>query len=177
MAADRAFDHETAYDEAVAAFGPALERLARAYERDVDRRRDLLQDIHVALWRSLARFEARCALRTWVYRVAHNTAISHVMRQSRRRRVEAVGLEALETSPADSLGEQAADQALARERLTELIQGLPPLDREVIVLYLEGLEATEIGEVTGLSPGSVSTRVHRLKRHLVERFHAGGRRE
>ena len=60
------------YADAAAQFGWALERLARAYESDSDRRADLLQDIHVALWRSLERFDGRCSMRTWVYRVAHN---------------------------------------------------------------------------------------------------------
>ena len=50
----RAAGQERRYAEAAAAFGPALERLARAYERDPDKRRDLLQEIHIALWRSLA---------------------------------------------------------------------------------------------------------------------------
>ncbi|MGD0224817.1 MAG: hypothetical protein ABSF71_21015 [Terriglobia bacterium] len=40
------------YREAVASFGAALERLAGAYEADPEIRRDLLQDIHIALWRS-----------------------------------------------------------------------------------------------------------------------------
>src|SRR5687768_11603390 len=75
------------YAAAARAFGPALERLARAYEADADQRRDLLQDIHVALWRSLAGFDGRCSERTWVYRVAHNVATTHVL-TSRRRRPE-----------------------------------------------------------------------------------------
>ncbi len=66
--------------EAAAEFGPALDRLARGYEADADLRRDLRQDIHTELWRSLARFDGRCSLRTWVYRVAHNTAASHVLK-------------------------------------------------------------------------------------------------
>ena len=66
------------YDAAAAEFGAAIERLARGYEANPEARRDLVQDIHIALWRSLAGFDGRCALRTWVYRVAHNTAVSHV---------------------------------------------------------------------------------------------------
>jgi RNA polymerase sigma-70 factor (ECF subfamily) len=54
------------YTRAAAAFGPALERLARAYEADPDQRLDLLQDIHFALWRSFARYDERCSERTWV---------------------------------------------------------------------------------------------------------------
>ena len=62
------------YGETSAAFGAALERLARAYEADPESRRDLLQEIQLALWRSFEGFDGRCSLRTWVYRVAHNAA-------------------------------------------------------------------------------------------------------
>ena len=84
------------YREAAELYGAALERLARAYEADADWRRDLLQEIHLALWRSFDGWEARCSLRTWVYRVAHNTATAHVTRQRRRNAHELVSLEELE---------------------------------------------------------------------------------
>jgi RNA polymerase sigma-70 factor (ECF subfamily) len=73
------------YEEASAAFGGALERLARAYEAETDKRRDLLQEIHIALWRSFEKFDGRCSLRTWVYRVAHNVAVSLVTRRRKNR--------------------------------------------------------------------------------------------
>jgi RNA polymerase sigma-70 factor (ECF subfamily) len=57
------------YKEAVFAHGPALDRLARAYEADIEDRRDLLQEIHLALWRSFETFDDRCSLRTWIYRI------------------------------------------------------------------------------------------------------------
>jgi RNA polymerase sigma-70 factor (ECF subfamily) len=69
---------EDLYEEAVRTYGPALGRLARAYEADAEARRDLLQEIHLGLWRSLESFDARCSLRTWMYRVAHNVASTHV---------------------------------------------------------------------------------------------------
>jgi RNA polymerase sigma-70 factor, ECF subfamily len=62
------------YAEAADTYGAALERLARAYEANPDRRQDLLQEIHLALWRSLEHFAQRCSRRTWVYQVAHNIA-------------------------------------------------------------------------------------------------------
>jgi RNA polymerase sigma-70 factor (ECF subfamily) len=71
------------YEQVTETFGPSLDRLARAYELDADVRRDLLQEIHLKLWRSFAYFDQRCSLRTWVYRVAHNVATKHVMRQRR----------------------------------------------------------------------------------------------
>src|SRR5215213_9695310 len=106
------------YDEAVDAYGAALGRLARSYEMDPDRRQDLLQEIHLALWTSLERFDGACSLRTWVYRVAHNVATSHVIRDRRLRARNLVSLEALESvADADADAEHAADRRMMLERL------------------------------------------------------------
>lgn len=158
------------YSEAAAEFGGALQRLARASEANPERRRDLLQDMHVALWRSFANFDGRCALRTWVYRVAHNVAASHVDRE-RRANAPLVGIDQIEHMPAPAdIGREAEDnQALTR--LYALIRQLKPPDRQVMTLYLEDLDAASIAEVTGLSPGAVATRVSRLKGHLTRLFH------
>jgi RNA polymerase sigma-70 factor (ECF subfamily) len=67
-----------------------------------------------------------------------------------------------------------ADRQLALERLMTLIRALKPLDRQVVLLFLEGEAAAEIAEVTGLSPGNVATKVHRIKNVLMGRFRAGG---
>jgi RNA polymerase sigma-70 factor (ECF subfamily) len=168
-------DAEERYEEASAVFGAALERLARAYEPDPDRRRDLLQEIHIALWRSLAGFDGRCSLRTWVYRVAHNTATSQVI----RRRTNAptfVSLDEIETMPAADDGRIEADQQRAMQQILRLVRTLAPIDRQVILLYLEGMDASGIGDVTGLSAGNVATKVHRIKKILGQRLHEGGRR-
>ena len=162
------------YREAADTYAAALERLARAYEADAEVRRDLLQDIHIALWRSFAGFDGRCSLRTWVYRVAHNTATSHVIRQRRRNSQTLVGLEELESVPDHREGEWATDRRYALERLMDLVQSLKPLDRQVILSYLEGLDAASIGEITGISPGNVATKIHRIKNILARRFQEGG---
>jgi RNA polymerase sigma-70 factor, ECF subfamily len=161
------------YREAAAAYGAALDRLARAYEADPDKRRDLLQEIHLALWRSFAGFDGRCSLRTWVYRVAHNTAASHVQRQRRGKQV-LVSLDDLAAVPDRRDGQDAADRRDALERLLALIQQLRPLDRQVMLAYLEGLDAASIGEIVGISPGNVATKIHRIKHILTQRFNQGG---
>jgi RNA polymerase sigma-70 factor, ECF subfamily len=178
-------EQETAarYEEATTTYGAALERLARAYEPDPDLRRDLLQEIHLALWRSLAAFDGRCSLRTWIYRVAHNTATSQVFRR-RRAGPAFVSLDDLAALAALDFGRSAADAVAvdveadrqrALERIFTLIQALSPIERQVILLYLEDLDAAAIGEVTGLSPGNVATKVHRIKKILSQRFHEGAR--
>jgi RNA polymerase sigma-70 factor (ECF subfamily) len=56
-----------------------------------------------------------------------------------------------------------------------LVQRLKPVDRQVIPLYLEGMDAGAIGEITSLSPGNVATKIHRIKNILARAFHQGGR--
>ena len=163
------------YKDAVGQYGSALQRLARAYEIDPEKRRDLSQEIHFQLWRSFRTFDARCSLRTWVYRVAHHVAASHVLRE-RRRLSTLLSLEELEKLPDTDQTDLAADTDRRRnlERLSALIQQLKPLDRQVIISYLEDMDAVSIGEITGLSPASVAMRIHRIKNILARRFHKGG---
>jgi RNA polymerase sigma-70 factor (ECF subfamily) len=161
------------YKSAAETYGPSLQRLATAYEADPDRRRDLTQDIHLQLWRSFQRYDARCSLRTWVYRVAHNVAASYVMRE-RRAFLNLVSLEELEILSDNADGQAAANRRINLERLSALIQQLKPIDRQVIILYLEDMDAASIGEITGLSPAAVAMRIHRIKNVLARRFSEGG---
>jgi len=149
----------------------ALERVSRAYEADPDRRRDLLQEIHLQVWRSFANFDNRCSVRTWVYRVAHNAAASYVIRE---KRSALVSLEDLEARPSEDRLESEGSRQHALEKLAQLIRQLKPLDRQVIVAYLEGLDAAAISEMTGLSSANVAMKVHRIKNVLARQFHQGG---
>ena len=166
-------NQDALYNQAAENFGAALVRLARAYETDAEKRRDLIQEIHLQLWRSLGYFHGRCSLRTWVYRVAHHTAASHVLRE-RKLRSNLVSLDDLDHLPErDSRGVDI-DQHEALERLSALIQKLKPIDRQIVVSYLEGMDAASIGEITGLSPANVAMKIHRIKNVLARRFRQGG---
>jgi RNA polymerase sigma-70 factor (ECF subfamily) len=165
---------EDLYEDAVRTYGSALDRLARAYEADSEARRDLLQEIHLGLWRSLESFDARCSLRTWIYRVAHNVASSHVDAGRRTKARQLVSIEGIDVTDDKVDAAGMADRRMALERLMMLIRDLKPLDRQVMLLFLEGVEAREIAEVTGLSPANVATKIHRIKNVLIRRFRAGG---
>jgi RNA polymerase sigma-70 factor, ECF subfamily len=159
------------YRGVAAEFGPALERLARAVEADAAERRDLLQDIHLAVWRSMAVFDGRCSMRTWVYRVAHNAAASHVMRS--RRAPKGVSIEDLDLADESASPEEAVSEHQALERLMAMIRALKAPDAQVMLLYLEDLDAAAIGEITGISPGAIATKIHRIKTLLAKRFQGG----
>ncbi|WP_416831776.1 MAG: RNA polymerase sigma factor [Erythrobacter sp.] len=156
------------YRQAGEEFAPALARLARAVERDAEKARDLEQEMHCALWTSLARFKGDCALKTWVYRVAHNVAADHVSKATRGPKK--VPLEEIDALPAAGNPESDAAEALVLQQVAQLIRALPPVDAQTIVLWLEGESAAEIAEITGLSSGAVATRVHRIKALLAEYF-------
>lgn len=173
---NRGTSPDDVYQDAADRYGAALERLARAYEADPEKRRDLTQEIHFQLWRSFQRFDGRCSERTWVYRVAHHVAASHVVRE-RRTFSNLVSLEELERLPESSHSQPAAEQRINLARLSQLIQRLKPLDRQVIVCWLEDMDAAAIGEITGLSPGSVAMRIHRIKNILARQFQGGSHAE
>ena len=162
------------YREATAAYGGALDRLVRAYELDLERRRDLLQEIHLALWRSFARFEGRCSLRTWVYRIAHNIATSYVIRQRRANSRFLLSLEEIDSIPQQGDQISETDHRMDLERLLELVHRLSPPDREIMLLYLEDLDAAAIGEIMEMSAVNVRSKIHRIKAILARRFRAGG---
>jgi len=123
---------------------------------------------------SLVGFDGRCSLRTWVYRVAHNTATSQVIRR-RAHTPTLVSLDEVASLPDDGLDEIETDRQRTMERILRLIHTLEPLDRQVILLYLEDMDAAAIGDITGLSSSNVATKVHRIKKILSRRFHEGGR--
>ena len=162
---------DSLYERAAADLGAPIERLARSYEADPDKRRDLLQEIHLALWRSLGTFRGQCSLRTWVYRVAHNVAASHVARQRRDRPL--LTLDDFDTRASEIDPDSALHRQRSIDQLQALIRELATLDREVIVLYLEGLDAASIGEITGLSSSNVATKIHRIKKVLAAQFKKG----
>src|SRR5215472_7965496 len=91
ISAVRQTTHVMDFEALLREYEPALRRLAAAYEPDVHEREDLLQDIAFALWRALPCFRGDSSTRTFVYRIAHNRAISHRLNGHRRQRVVELG--------------------------------------------------------------------------------------
>ncbi len=155
---------------------PALRRLAWSYARNATEREDLLQEIMMTLWRALPRFRQDSSERTYVYRVAHNAAISFVTADQRRR-----AREHSEEALAELAGpDNPESDAIHNQRVGRLRAGvkeLPVYDRQMILLYLEGLSAAEIESVTGFSAGNVATRLTRARQRLVAQLREEGGHE
>jgi RNA polymerase sigma-70 factor, ECF subfamily len=145
------------FDEIVRTEGAALARLARGYEANSDKQRGLVQEILVAIWRALPSFAGRSSLRTWVFRVAHNVAASHVRAASIKNRL--MTLEQVESGDARADVEAHSDV----QRLGALVRVLRPLDRQIILLHFEGFSSAEIADTTGISADNAAVKVHRIK--------------
>ena len=123
----------------------------------------------MALWTALPGFRGDSSERTWVYRVAHNTAISFAASRRRRDGREQPG--ELEREPVTAAHQEGeAIERQRRERLWAAVQELPVSERQIIVLHLEGLSATEIEAITGVSAGAVATRLTRTRQKLAARL-------
>ena len=147
------------------AYGGALRRIARTYAGACGEEEDLHQEILLQLWRGLASFRGDSAPGTWLYRVALNTALTWRRRAGREARADF----ASGRLPAETAGAPRTEAAI----LDELLASLGPMDRSVLLLYLEGLSYQEIGEVTGLSASAVGVRIHRTRKSYEDRYLKG----
>ena len=165
---------ERRYLDATQRYGAELARFVAGYERDPGKRQELLQDVHLALWRSMAAFREQCSLRTWAYRVAHNACVGHVQRSLRSLDRRLTSLGDAEALPDERAEVSRVDRRIDLERVLGLVHRLAPIDRQVMLLYLEDLDAQTIAEVTGLSAANVATKVHRIKALLAARLGQDG---
>jgi RNA polymerase sigma-70 factor (ECF subfamily) len=122
-------EHHAAYEDLLRRYLAPLRRLAWSYARAQGE--DLFQEIAIALWKGLPAFRGDCSERTWVYRVAHNTAISFVTRDRKRDQRERP-----EEMAGDPVSLQASPEGEAidtqrRERLQAAVDELPLADKQV----------------------------------------------
>jgi RNA polymerase sigma-70 factor (ECF subfamily) len=149
--------------QVIAAYGPAISRLAASYERDRALREELVQEILLAIHQALPRLEDPVKLKPFVFRIAHNRAVSHVAARVREPKAGEVP----ETLPsADPTPEHQTAARQNAARLQQAVRWLPLPYRQVITLVLEDLSHDEIAETLGLTVTNVGVRVNRAKVQL-----------
>jgi RNA polymerase sigma-70 factor (ECF subfamily) len=138
-------------------YATPIRRLCGAYAAASQDRDDLFQEIFLAVWRALPGYRGDASVRSWLYRIAHNVAVTGQTRTRRRRSRETALNDVVAPSTDTDLRQLALKQAIAR---------MNPVDRSVTVLWLEGLSAAEIEEVTGIKAGTVAVRLSRIRKQL-----------
>jgi RNA polymerase sigma factor (sigma-70 family) len=142
-----------------------LYKVCNSYCRNRDDREDLAQEITIQLWRSFASFDERCRFSTWMYRIALNVAISFYRRENTRTRFRISDQEQLLNAIDPATGPSEEMQILY-----QFIAGLDPLNKALVLLYLDGNSYLEIAGALGISQTNVATKISRLKQTMRQEF-------
>jgi RNA polymerase sigma factor (sigma-70 family) len=130
-------------------------KISRIYGKENGDADDLYQEIVLNAWTSYPGFEGRSKFSTWLYRVALNTALY----QNRKNKFagKLTGLEVIENTGSDDPENEK------RTMLYTAIGQLDPIEKSIIILYLDDLSYREISEVTGLTETNIGVKLNRIK--------------
>lgn len=146
--------------------GGIIHKVAAAYSRGLADRRDLAQEITLQLWKAYPRYSPDRPFSTWMYRIALNVAISFLRRNTHPVR-QTVSLDESEIEVADENAEPTEnDERLPL--LRQIIASLEPLNRALLLLYLDEHSYREIASILGITETNVATKLNRLKQRVRE---------
>ncbi|MBA3570992.1 MAG: sigma-70 family RNA polymerase sigma factor [Pyrinomonadaceae bacterium] len=164
----------------------SFEELVRRYQRpisayvyrmvgDYEAALDLTQEIFIKIYGSLARYRSEFKFSTWIYKIAHNSAVDHLRRNAGRERSLSSGIEGdqyeLPIESGSLSPEQESERKERRLEIEAVVQSLPSTYRELIVLrHSQDLTYEEIVEVTGLPLGTVKNRLFRAREVMRQQF-------
>jgi len=152
------------FEQVFSQYGALLARVAASYEAQPALRDELTQDICLAVWQSLQRYQSKSSIKTYILKVAHNRAVTHVSRQVKQPASDSYednqswSCERAEAGPVSQL-----ENAQIRQQLLNIIRQLPIQSRQAMTLSLEGLSYDEIADVCGLTKSHVGVLINRAK--------------
>ena len=139
-----------------------LVKIVHIYAYNEQDKKDLMSDIVLELWKSYPRFRHEARLSTWLYRVALNIALKTKRNRDKRK---LVFVEELITFEKNAFAEESSDKSTI-SLLYRCIEKLNPINKAIILLYLDDKSNEEIAEITGFSRTNVSTRLSRIREEL-----------
>lgn len=129
------------------------------FSNDEDEANDLFQEVLVNLWKGYGSFRNESKLSSWIYRVSLNTCISL------DRKKKKIG----KRVPLDmniNLFEDRDEDTKQIQQLYDRIHRLGPVDRAIVLLWLDNLSYDEIGAIVGISTKNVSVKLVRIREKL-----------
>jgi RNA polymerase sigma-70 factor (ECF subfamily) len=150
-----------------------LGRVAATYEANFHKRQELLQEITLAVWQALDKFKGDSSIKTYVLRVAHNKAITHVAYHAKQPRNDSYcEMESPEPSHKPSAVEQIDQQQKIQMMLGQIRQ-MPIQTRQVVTMSMEGLSYDEIADACGISSSNAGVVLNRARKVLMESMQNG----
>ena len=144
-----------------------LYKVANSYCRNIEDRKDLVQEIILQLWKSFDNYNETYRYSTWIYRISLNVAISFFRKENSRKRIS----NPITTDIFDFTDTEVSDEKETHlGLLNRLILELNDLDKALMLLYLEEKSYKEISEIIGITETNVSTKIGRIKSKLKQEF-------
>lgn len=141
-----------------------IRKVAVGYCRSLADQSDLTQEIMLQLWKAYPRYSPDRPFSTWMYRIALNVAISFLRRNTRPVR---------QTIPLEEIGREPAAESTETPEMEEriallqrVIVTLDPLNRALLLLYLDDQSYRDIAVILGITETNVATKLSRLKERL-----------
>lgn len=125
---------------------------------------DIRQEILINLWLGLRQFRGASELSTWVYRVAVNSALMAIRKY--KPKVETLPFELSVADISSESDDNKAEQLLA---LHELVNMLLPIEKAIVLLWLDEYSYEEIAEIIGIERNNVAAKLHRIKNKLISK--------
>ena len=145
-----------------------LGRVAATYEANFHLRQELLQEIFLAVWQALEKFKGESSVKTYVLRVAHNKAITHVAYHAKQPRNDSYcEVDTPQPNQQASTDVQIAQQQQIQTMLKE-IRKMPIQTRQVVTMSMEGLSYSEIADACGISSTNTGVILNRARKVLME---------
>ena len=141
-------------------------KIANAYCKDYDDQQDLVQEIIIQLWKSFENYNPKFKITTWMYRIALNISIS----QYRKTMVRKKNTIPMEEYMVNVEMEDKQDQGEEIMILQAFIHNLDPLNKAIMIMYLDGNSHGEIANVLDISKSNVGTKINRIKEKLKGHF-------
>lgn len=139
-----------------------IRKVCHLYGRNDADRDDLYQEIVIQLWKAFNSFRGEAKISTWMYRIALNTAISNLRKQSRK-----VALSFPEFIPREEA--ETNEEKLKEEKLQQMyaaISRLSEVEKAIVMLYLEDKSYDEMEEILGIGNGALRVKMNRIKEKL-----------
>jgi RNA polymerase sigma-70 factor (ECF subfamily) len=141
-------------------------RLCMGYANDTDAAKDLAQETFIKVWKQLPKFRNESSIGTWIFRIASNTCLRQIQKESKMPKSE------LPLEIQDEISETNIEKDI--QFLYQCISELKEVERIIISLELEDMNQKEIAEIVGLSEGNVRVKIHRIKEKLIQKFKKNG---
>lgn len=135
-------------------------KVCNIYFNDIQDREDVIQEMLYQLWKGYTSFQGNAKFSTWMYKVCLNTTLTNLKR-AKRTKSELIS-DVHNQIPDEPVAGQEQDIAM----LHKMLEKLSPLNKSIVLLYLEDLHYEEISGITGLSRSNVSVRLVRIKNEL-----------